>query len=145
MSTSSYTERANPVLDGPFDPVSRRGPQGTCHIHIKALGNALFVCVRGILSRLFCGPHLIDTATGCHCACVGLVFQVKLSFDLNWNWEWQRPGSARAQALSAVLSHHGLEKRAHIMNPVTATTVPISPQHSVHIDCRLWVHVCACM
>lgn len=126
-------------------PSSRRGPQGTCHSHIKALGNALFVCVRGILSCLFRGSHSVDTATGCHCAYVGLVFQVKLSFNLNWNWEWQRQGSAQAQALSSVLSHHSVVKRAHIMNPVTATTAPISPQHSVHIDCRLWVQEHACV
>lgn len=116
---------------------SSRGPQGTCHIHVKTLGNALFVCVRGILSYLFCGSHSVDTATGCHCAYVGLVFQVKLSFNLNQNWEWQRQGSAWAQALSSVLSHHSVVRRAHIMNPATATTAPISPQHSVHIDCRL--------
>lgn len=79
-------------------PSSRRGPQGTCHSHIKVLGNALFVCVRGILSCLFRGSHSVDTATGCHCAYVGLVFQVKLSFNLNWNWEWQWQGSAQAQA-----------------------------------------------
>lgn len=142
MSASSCTQIANPFLDGPFDPVSRRGQQGTCHIHIKALGNTLFVCARGILSCLLCGSHSIDTA-GCHCAYVAWLFQVKLSFDLSWNWEWQRPGSAPGTGPSLLykaimVSHNKPCHRHHCAN------IPTSPQPSVHIDCRLWVHVCAC-
>lgn len=144
MNSSSYTKAPGQDWMAHLTQSSWRGPQGTCHIHIKALGNALFVYVRGIFSCLFGGSHSVDTA-GCHCAYVALVFQVKLSFNLSWNWELQRQGSAWAQALSSVLSHHSVVRRAHIMNPATATTAPISPQHIVHIDCRLSVGTCVCM
>lgn len=115
--------------------------------HIKALGDALFVCMRGILSCLLCGSHSIDTAAGCHCAYAGWVFQVKLSFDLRGKWEWQRPGSApgagplcciKPSWSSKASSHNEPCHRFHCAN------IPTSPQHRVHIDCRLWVRVCAC-
>lgn len=99
---SWVNERLFPIPEEPIQSwmahltqSSWRGPRGTCHIHIKALENALFVCVRDILSCRFCRSHSVDTAIGSHCACVGLVFQVKLSFNSTWNWEWQQQGSAQ--------------------------------------------------
>lgn len=123
-------------------PFSRRGPQDTSPIHIKALGSA---STARILSCLFGGSQSVDPATVYRCIYVGLLFQVKLSLESNSNLERRRQGSSLAEVLPAVLSHHSAVRQAHIMNPVTATTAPISPQHSMHIDFSFRVHACACM
>lgn len=51
----------------PFDPpFSSSGQAFVCHVHIKTPGNALYVCTSGILSSVFCGSRLVDTAATCH-------------------------------------------------------------------------------
>lgn len=65
-------------------PSLRRGPQCTCHIHIKASGNALFVCVMG--HPLLSLPRV---ALGWHCNWMSLRLcgfslpgQIILQFEL---------------------------------------------------------------
>lgn len=81
---------------------SRRGLQSTCHIHIKALGNALFVCVRGhpLLSVLWVtlSWHCLQKSL-CLCG-FSLPGQIILQFELKLGMAEARISSGPGPLLS---------------------------------------------